>query len=213
VRIGIIGSGMIGAALGRLWAEAGHQVIFSSRRPESLAHLVRSVGPSATSGTPAEAAQRGEVIVLAVPFSATPGLGAALAPHVAGKPLLDAGNPFPQRDGVVAVEARAGGQGSGVYTARQFPGARVVKAFNTVYYKTLAEEAHREGERVGIPLAGDDAEAVAIAASLVRDAGFDPVVVGPLARSADFDPETAVWNTGMTAAQIRERLGAAQGPA
>ena len=84
-----------------------------------------------------------------------------------------------------------------------FPGSRWVKAFNTVYFKTLEREAHRKGERVGIPLASDDSGALEIAAGLVRDAGFDPVIVGPLARGKEFEPDTKPYNTGMSGRQLR----------
>jgi hypothetical protein len=84
-----------------------------------------------------------------------------------------------------------------------FPGARWVKAFNTVYFKVLEREAHRNGDRVGIPLASDDPRALDIAADLVRDAGFEPVVVGPLARGKEFEPDTPPYNTGMSARDLR----------
>jgi predicted dinucleotide-binding enzyme len=87
-----------------------------------------------------------------------------------------------------------------------FPGARWVKAFNTVYYKTLASEAHRSGDRVGIPLASDDPAALDTAAALVRDAGFDPVVVGPLVRGKEFEPDTPAYNTGMSGPALRDLL-------
>lgn len=207
MRIGIVGSGMMGGTLGRLWARAGHDVLFASRHPDTLESLVGEVGANAQACTPDEAAARGEVVLLAIPYSATPSVGLALAASLAGKVLLDAGNPLPHRDGVVAVEARADGRGSGLYTASHFPSVRIVKAFNTVHYRTLGDAAHQGRDRLGIPLAGDDEEAIETARRLVVDAGFDPVVVGALARSADFDPGTAVWNSGMTAAQIRETLG------
>jgi hypothetical protein len=85
-----------------------------------------------------------------------------------------------------------------------FPGSRWVKAFNTVYYKTLATEAHRSGDQVGIPLAGDDQKALEEAAALVREAGFDPVIVGPLARGKEFEPDTPPYNTGMSGPQLRK---------
>jgi hypothetical protein len=84
-----------------------------------------------------------------------------------------------------------------------FPGSRWVKAFNTVYYKTLQTQAHRQGDRVGIPLASDDAAALDAAVVLVRDAGFDPVVVGPLARGKEFEPDTKPYNTGMSGQELR----------
>jgi len=88
-----------------------------------------------------------------------------------------------------------------------FPGSRWVKAFNTVYFKTLESEAHRKGDRVGIPLAGDDPDALEIAARLVRDAGFDPVVVGSLARGKEFEPDTPSYNSGMSGQQLRALFG------
>jgi len=88
-----------------------------------------------------------------------------------------------------------------------FPKSRWVKAFNTVYFKTLETEAHRKGDRIGIPLAGDDREALDTAAVLVRDAGFDPVTVGPLARGKEFEPDTPSYNTGMSGPKLRVLFG------
>jgi 8-hydroxy-5-deazaflavin:NADPH oxidoreductase len=84
-----------------------------------------------------------------------------------------------------------------------FAGSRWVKAFNTVYFRTLESEAHRHAERVGVPLASDDRDALDTAAVLVRDAGFDPVVVGALARGREFEPDTSPYNTGMSGQQLR----------
>lgn len=206
MRIGIIGAGMIGATLGRLWSRAGHEVMLSSRHPGSLGPVVDGM-PGARAGTAQEAATFGEVVLLAVPFGAMADLGPRLAASLDGKVVLDAGNPFPQRDGVAAVDAMRGGRGSGRWTSERLPGARVVKAFNTVYFQTLAMEAHRAGDRIGIPLASDDPGALEVAARLVRDAGFDPVRVGPLDRARDFDPDSAVWNKGMTGRTLRRHFG------
>jgi predicted dinucleotide-binding enzyme len=114
MRIGIVGAGMIGSTVAKLWVEAGHEVRLASRHPEEL---------------------------------------------------------------------------------------------NTVYFKVLEREAHRQGDRVGIPLAGDDREAVETAARLVRDAGFDPVIVGGLARGKAFEPDTPTYNTGMSGRELRTVLG------
>jgi predicted dinucleotide-binding enzyme len=84
-----------------------------------------------------------------------------------------------------------------------------VKAFNTVYFKTLEQETHRDGDRVGIPLASDDAGALDIAAELVRDAGFDPVIVGDLARGREFEPDTPMYNTGKSGRELRTFFGVA----
>ena len=88
----------------------------------------------------------------------------------------------------------------------------MVRAFNSVYFKTLRTEAHRAGERVGIPLAGDDSAALDAAARLVRDAGFEPVVVGALASARTFDPGTPVYNTGMSGADLARALGVVRTP-
>ena len=85
-----------------------------------------------------------------------------------------------------------------------FPKARWVKAFNTVYYKTLESEAHRKGDQVGIPLVSDDPDALGIVAGLVKDAGFDPVPVGALARGKEFEPDTPPYNTGMSGRELRK---------
>jgi predicted dinucleotide-binding enzyme len=90
-----------------------------------------------------------------------------------------------------------------------FPASRWVKAFNTVYFKTLASEAHRSGDQVGIPLAGDDAQAVEVTAQLVRDAGFDPVIAGPLSRGKEFEPGTPPYNTGKSGRDLRSLFGSA----
>jgi predicted dinucleotide-binding enzyme len=209
MRIGIVGSGMIGATLGELWVKAGHEVFLSSRHPESLKPLLARLGERARAGTPEEAATFGQVILLAVPFNAVADLGMSLAPVLAGKVVLDAGNPYAGRDGAAAEEVARVDRGSGRWTAQHLPGAHVVKAFNTVYFKTLATAAHRAGDRVGIPVAGDDAAALAAAAQLVREAGFEPVVVGPLDRAKDFDPGTPVFNTGTSGPELRQRLGIA----
>jgi predicted dinucleotide-binding enzyme len=91
--------------------------------------------------------------------------------------------------------------------AALLPGARVVKAFNTLYYVTLADEAGRDGDRLAVPVAGDDVEAVATVACLVRDAGFDPVTLNAIDRARDFDPGTSVFGKSMSAAALRRSLG------
>jgi predicted dinucleotide-binding enzyme len=207
MRIGIIGAGMIGSTLAKLWVDAGHEVRIASRHPEQLQSVVERLGARASAGTPIDAAAFGEVVMLTVPLKAVPDLARDLASALAGKIVLDTGNAYERRDGAVASQASAHAQGSAGWAAAMFPASRWVKAFNTVYFKTLEREAHRKGERVGIPLASDDAGALDTAAALVRDAGFDPVVVGALARGREFEPDTAPYNTGMSGPQLRSLLG------
>jgi predicted dinucleotide-binding enzyme len=203
MRIGIVGAGMIGSTLAKLWIDACHEVRVASRHPETLLPLIERLGARASAGSPVDAAASGEVVMLTVPLKAIPELVGELAPVLVGKVVLDTGNAYDQRDGPVAREASAHRQGSSGWTAAMFPGSRWVKAFNTVYFKTLEREAHRKGERVGIPLASDDSGALEIAVGLVRDAGFDAVIVGLLARGKEFEPDTKPYNTGMSGQQLR----------
>lgn len=203
--IGIIGSGRQGGAIGLRWAEAGHRILFSSRHPEELADLVERAGPSARAGHPQEAASFGEVVLIAVPYGALPQVGRDYAPLMQGKVVIDCGNPREDRDGPMAVEAIR--MGTGVASAEYLPGVRLVRAFNSVSYVMVEREAHRAGERIGIPIAGDDPGAVEVVVGLADDAGFDPVVVGSLARARAFDRGTPVYVTGMTARELLEALG------
>lgn len=205
MKIGIIGAGMIGSTVGRLWIDAGHEVKFATRHPEELAPLVAKLGARASAGTPAEAAAFGEVVMVTIPLAALPQLSRDLS--LDGKVVLDTSNAYERRDGAAAGEATAHPRGSAGWAAAMFPKARWVKAFNTVYFKTLETEAHREGDRVGIPLASDDREAMEIAAQLVREAGLDPVIAGPLERGKAFEPGTKVYNTGMSGRDVRAALG------
>jgi predicted dinucleotide-binding enzyme len=209
MRIGIVGAGMIGSTLAKLWADAGHDIRLASRHPEKLAPLVEQLGARVSACAPADAARFGEVIMLTVPLRAVPDLARDLAPLLNGKVVLDTGNAYERRDGVIGHAASAHPQGSAAWAAAMFPHSRWVKAFNTVYFKTLQTEAYRPGDRVGIPLASDDAAALETAAALVRDAGFDPVIVGPLSRGKEFEPDTQPYNTGMTGPQLRDLFGQA----
>lgn len=204
LRIGIIGSGRQGGSIGLLWAEAGHEILFSSRHPDELDELVEEAGPNARAGYPEEAARFGEVILIAVPYGALPQIGRDYAHLMEGKVVIDCGNPREDRDGPMANEAIE--KGTGVASAEYLPGVRLVRAFNSVSFITVREESHRPDPKVGIPIAGDDEEAVATVARLVEDAGFDPVVVGGLETARLFDRGTDVYVTGMTAAELREAL-------
>ena len=193
---------MIGSTLAKLWADAGHTVLISSRHPEELQALADRLSDHVSAGAPVDAAAFGEVILLTVPLAAVPQLVSDLAPELADKVVLDTGNAYEKRDGAAAIEASQHPRGSAGWAASLFPGARWVKAFNTVHFKALEREAHRAGDRVGIPLASDDPQALDMAAALVRDAGFEPVIVGPLARGREFEPTTRPYNTGMSGREL-----------
>lgn len=207
MKIGVVGSGKIGGLIGTLWSRAGHQVMFASRHPETLAGLVKAAGGAATSGTPDEAIAFGDVVLLSIPFNELPEFGPAKRDAFGRKVVLETGNPTLSRDGALAEEVLGSGKGTGAYLREWLPGVRVVRAFNTVWDKTLAEGAHRAGPRIGIPLASDDEEALQIASGLVVDAGFDPVIVGELDRAREFDRGTPVYDTGMSGDEVRKGLG------
>jgi predicted dinucleotide-binding enzyme len=204
-KIGVIGSGKIGGTVGTLWVKAGHQVFFSSRHPEELKDLVSGLGSSARAGTPEEAIAFGDAILLAVPYKAYPQLGQDYAKALAGKIVLDAGNATVARDGQELVN-EVQQNGIGRTSAKYFPGARIVRAFNSVGSSILAREANKKSPLVAIPLAGDDREALEVVSGLVRDAGFEPVIVGGLDRAKEFQMGTAGFGQGSTAAELRKRL-------
>jgi 8-hydroxy-5-deazaflavin:NADPH oxidoreductase len=204
MKIGFIGSGNIGGAIGELMARAGHEVFFSSRNPDTLKPLVARVGARARAGTPREAIAFADVVFLGVPYSSMPQIGQDYAAALKGKIVLDAGNPNPRRDGAIAEAAVA--KGAGIATQEHLPGARIVRAFNQLNNKVFLSEAHRAGEKVAVPLGGDDKEALAIASRLVADAGFEPVIVGSLADSKAFDSSAPIFLKTLTARELRVAL-------
>lgn len=204
LHIGIIGTGDIGGALARHWAAAGHSLLISSRHPEQLQALAKELGPNVKVGTPREAAAFGEVVLISVPYKATPQVGRDFAAELKGKVVLDTGNPYPSRDGDMAARDRQ--RGTGVASKEYLPRTKLVRAFNAINAGPLANEAFRKPERIGIPLASDYPEALEVAEQLVRDAGFDPVVVGDLSRAREFDYGTPVYVRSYTAAKVREIL-------
>jgi hypothetical protein len=123
-RIGIVGSGHIGGNLGILLAKAGYEIFYSSRHPDTLKNLVKSAGPKARAGTVADAIAFGDVIVLSLPLKAIPELGAETKEALKGKIVIDTSNPYPERDGVIAEEARKEPRGMGAFVAdsRRRPG-------------------------------------------------------------------------------------------
>jgi predicted dinucleotide-binding enzyme len=204
LRIGIIGTGNIGGALAEHWAKAGHELLISSRHPDELKPLAAKLGPRVRVGTPREAAAFGDVVLISVPYKALPQVGNDFAKELSGKVVLETGNPYPGRDGDMANKARE--QGTGVASKAFLPGVKLVRAFNAINAGDLKHEAHRKGALVAIPLAGDDKEALAVASRLVRDAGFDPVVVGDLSRAREFDVNTPVYVRLLTADELRKAL-------
>jgi predicted dinucleotide-binding enzyme len=210
MKIGVIGSGRVGGTIGELWVKAGHEVMFSARTLEEVDALLANLklGPRARAGTPKEAAAFGEAVLISVPYAALPQIGRDYAAELKGKVVLDTSNPIENRDGAMAVEMR--NKGTGVASAELLPGTRLVRAFNCVGWNSMRSEAHRAGERLAIPLAADDEAALKVAIGLVQDAGFEPVVVGGLARAKEFDVGTPIFGKAVTARELRSILGLAR---
>lgn len=189
LKIGIVGSGRVGGTLGGVWAKAGHDVMFSSRDIEHDKALAAKLGPKVRAGTPREAAAFGDVLMISVPYSALPGLGKDLADLIRGRVVIDTCNPFAGRDGEIATWARE--KGAGLASAQLLPGARIVRAFNAIGYAQMGE-AHAQPGRSGMPIAGNDAQAIAIASRLIRDIGYEPVLIGGLDKGKHLMPGTAL---------------------
>ena len=200
MRIGIIGSGNIGGTLARHFTEAGHDVtLANSRGPASLEPLVAELGPRAHAAADVlAAAAAGDIVVLAVPFLLYDQLPAEA---LAGKIVIDAMNYFPNRDGELPGLADDSTTSSELL-ARQLPGARVVKAFNTMGWTHLASDGRPAGdpERLVIFVAGDDAAAKATVSTLVDQIGFD-AVSGGLAAGRAQQPGAALSGAALTLAQ------------
>lgn len=203
LKIGIIGSGNVGSALGAVWVKAGHDVMFSSRHLEHDQSLAASLGDGARAGTPREAAAFGDVLIVSVPYGALPDVGKDLADLIKGKLVIDTCNPFPQRDGEIANWARE--KGAGLAAAELLPGARIVRAFNAIGAASMGS-AYQEPGRIGMPIAGDDSHAVEVASRLIREIGYEPVLIGGLAMGKHLMPGTAL--AGERSAEEVRRIAA-----
>lgn len=202
MHIGIIGAGWLGGSVGRAWVRSGHEVMFSSRHPERLRSKIRSLGALASTGTVAEAAAFGPVVLVATPYAALPDIGREHAAAFAGKVLLDATNPW----GGEPLQADAERDGVGITSARLLPGTRLVRVFSAVDATDVEASSLGRGRKLGVPLAGDDADAVETAARLVRDAGCEPLVVGGLASARSFQRHGPGFRANTDHAKLRRIL-------
>ena len=179
MRVGILGSGLMGSKLGTLFARAGHRVVFSyARRESKLRRLAREAGRNARAGTPSEAVRGADAILLAVHWSRVEDV-LEKAGRLPGRVVVTCSLPMNREDTALVI----GRTTSGAETlAKRLPKARVVSAFNTVPSEVLPGvfEARRRAARPSLVYCGDDAKAKRVAAELIRDAGFDPVDAGPL---------------------------------
>lgn len=198
MKIGIIGAGNIGASAARLFVEAGHEVALSnSRGPASLSEMAAQLGVQSVNVV--EAAQFGEVVLLAIPFGNIRKLPAAA---FSGKIVIDANNYYSQRDGVFR-ELESGKMTSSELLAEYLSGARVVKGFNTIWVEHLKTQGNTNlppRERRAIFIAGDDPEAKELVAKLIDDIGFAAVDTGSLREGGKKQqPGSSVYNKTLTA--------------
>jgi 8-hydroxy-5-deazaflavin:NADPH oxidoreductase len=207
MRIGIVGAGHIGGTLARLFVRAGHEVAVSnSRGPDTLKELVEELGERAQAVTASQAARFGDVVVVSVPFGRyrevpTEGL--------AGKVVVDTNNYYPQRDGHFADLDTERTTSSELLQAH-LPDARVVKAFNSIYWYALRDEGRAAGapDRLGIPISGDDEAAKQTVAELIDQIGFDAVDAGGLADGGRRHQRgSSVYTARLTGKELRDRLG------
>ena len=207
LKIGSVGAGRMGGALGALFVKAGHPVMFSSRHPENIKPLAARLGPLAQAGTVEQAVAFGDVVVMVVPYAAIEEIGKAHSRGLATKPLvMDICNPIARRDGEDVVKWVNEQGGAGLASAKLMPGARIVRAFNAISYRRVGEIAHRPDGLVGVPIAGDDPKAIVLAEGIIRGMGFEPVLVGGLAMGKYLLPGTPLAEKH-TPEEIRKTAG------
>ena len=200
MKIGIIGSGNIGASAAQLFVRAGHEVALSnSRGGQGLEALVAELGGNARATTIEEAARFGEVVLIAIPFGKFRTLP---SDGFKGKVVIDTGNYYPERDGKFA-ELDGDETTSSELMSSHLKEARLVKGFNTIYFKHLATQGDSSRpleERRAIFIAGDDSEAKEIVARLIEEIGFAAVDTGFLHEGGrSQQPGTAIYNKDVTA--------------
>jgi predicted dinucleotide-binding enzyme len=205
MKIGILGAGRIGAVAAKLFIEAGHEIAISnSRGPDSLRELVAGLGPKALAMTIPEAARFGELVLLAIPWHRTEAL--PRSEILRGKIVIDAMNPYRPEGGFFEF----GDSTSSEEILKHLRGARMVKAFNTIYYEHLASRGRKDlpvEDRHAIYLAGDDAQAKETVAKLIREIGFAPVDTGSLREGGRMQqPDSPIYNETYTAREARAVL-------
>ena len=205
MEIGILGSGNIGGNLARLFARAGHHVrIANSRGPASLQSLVESIGPNAEAATAQDAVDKSDLVVIAVPWTRREEVLGETGPYD-DKIVVDAMNPYTEDFEIDDL----GNRTSSEVTRALVPGALLVKAFSTIYYKRLAEEGKPKGSpgRLAIPVASDDEAAKMVVMELIDAIGFDPVDNGGLvAGGRQQQPGSPIYNQPIGAGEMRQLL-------
>lgn len=205
MHIAVIGAGNIGASAARHFVNAGHDVrIAASGDAAKLAATASAIG--AVPATTADAVRSSELVMLALPWTARQAAFAAAGPGAfAGKLVIDATNPYLDYPRVEDL----GGRASSEVVASELPGARVVKAFNTLFWDRLAHGARPRGapDRIALPVSGDDAASNRTVIALLDETGFDALDAGPLSASRRQEPDQPLYARTDSLAQLRQALG------
>jgi predicted dinucleotide-binding enzyme len=206
MKIGIIGAGSIGANAARLFIQAGHEVAISnSRGPETLQSLVKELGNRAKAANVIDAAKFGEIVLISIPFAKHKELP---ADGFAGKIVIDSNNYYAERDGNFS-EIDQGKITSSELLAAHLKGARIVKAFNTIWYEHLKSQGNINLPRVdrrAIFIAGDDLNAKRTVSKLIDEIGFTAADMGNLRDSQNQQPGAAMYNNNITAKEAESIL-------
>ncbi|WP_339696459.1 NAD(P)-binding domain-containing protein [uncultured Marixanthomonas sp.] len=207
MKIGVIGSGNIGGNLGKHWAKAGHEVLFTSRHPDQLNDLVRDAGDNAKAVSLDEAWEAdADVYLLAVPYKAIDELSELYAGEYGDKIIIDATNPYPERDGEMAKEVKESNRNASEYTAVKFNTAKMAKAFNTIYADHLKDRAFREVDKLAVPFAAQDQESKQVTQKLIEDIGFDSVYIGELKDTGIMDPDQKIYGKSTSRTNLESMI-------
>lgn len=205
MKIGIIGAGFVGRAISKLALKAGHQVMLSnSRDPKTLFTLTRTTQCQA--GTPQQAAEFGDIVVIAIPLEAYRSVPAA---PLVGKVVIDANNYYPDRDGRIP-ELDQHQTTTSEMLAKHLPESRIIKAFNAIRMDDLLNDGlpASAADRRALPIAGDDAQGKAMVTALLDEFGFDVVDAGGLAEGWRFEAGTPVYCVPLNQEQLKAGLQA-----
>lgn len=207
MKIGVIGSGNIGGNLGKHWAKAGHEVLFTSRHPDQLNQLVTEAGGNSRAVSLDEAWEsNADVYLLAVPFKAIDELAEKYAGEYDNKVIIDATNPYPARDGEMAQEVRDSNRNASEYTAMKFGTAKLAKAFNTIYAEHLRDKAFRDSDKMAIPFAAQDEDSKQKTSQLIEDIGFDAFYIGGLDKTHIMDPDQKIYGKSTNRKNLEEMI-------
>lgn len=207
MKIGIIGAGSIAQTYGRLWHEAGHDIMLSARNLAKAETAAGKIGLSA--GSASDAAAFGDVILLAVNYPTLDSAIDAIGAAAKGKLVIDATNPLRWTENggterVIGADALAA-----ELTAARLPEARIAKSFTTLWTEHVENHSDRANPAIAMPLAADAKADRDTVAALISDAGLVPVDLGPLSQSRPLDPPSPIWNVVLTPAELLARINQA----